>query len=82
MGYGAEQEVNRRTTTAVRGQDSLPRSIPLTTSFILKVLPSLSSHIHQSSTMNGLELAVDAMIPQPSTCSGVASKNIARTPSS
>jgi hypothetical protein len=34
------------------------RPIPLT-SFVVKVLHSLSSHIHQSPTTNGLELAVN-----------------------
>jgi hypothetical protein len=33
--------------------------IPLTFSFVLKVSHWLSSHIHQSLTMNGLEFAVD-----------------------
>jgi hypothetical protein len=35
------------------------RPIPLTSSFVLKKLHWLSSHIHQSPTTNGLELAVD-----------------------
>jgi hypothetical protein len=33
--------------------------IPLTSSFVLKILHWLSSHIHQIPTTNGLELAVD-----------------------
>jgi hypothetical protein len=80
MGYGDQQEVNGRTTTTVSGQDSLLSAHSSTSSSVLKVLHSLSSHIHQSPTMNGLELAV--MIPQCSSCSGMASKTIARTPSS
>jgi hypothetical protein len=35
------------------------RPIPLTSSFVVKILHWLSSHIHQSPTLNGLELAVD-----------------------
>jgi len=59
MGYGDEQEVNRRTAAAVMVNICCSRPIPLTSSFVLKVLHSLSSHIHQSPTMNGLELAAD-----------------------
>jgi hypothetical protein len=46
------------TTTAVSSQDSL---LLAHSPYLLfcKVLQSLSSHIHQSPTMNGLELAVD-----------------------
>ena len=58
-----DMELNRELTggrgrrCVVKIRCSCP--IPLTSSFVLKVLHSLSSHIHQSPTMNGFELAID-----------------------
>jgi hypothetical protein len=71
MGYGAEQEVNRRTTTAMSGQHSL-LSAHSSNLFCFKGLTFVVLAHPPESDNEWPELAVDDTTALP--CSGVASK--------